>query len=91
MTKDDFIRTTNRGETVSTRQEHLQWCKDRAMEYVNHGDLLQAVTSMMSDLDKHPDTKCKPGGALSMLGLMAAQQAQSGDRDGVVRYIQGFN
>jgi hypothetical protein len=73
-----------------TRAEHLQWCKDRAMEYVKEGDLLQAVTSMMSDINKHPETGDK-GGVLAMLGIMAAQQAQSGDREGVVRYIQGFN
>lgn len=40
-----------------TREEHVKWCKDRAMDYVKHGDLLNAVTSMMSDMDKHPDTK----------------------------------
>ena len=72
-----------------TRAEHLQWCKDRAMEYVNEGNLLEAVTSMMSDLGKHPETSCH--GALAMLGLLAAQQAQRGNREEVVRYIQGFN
>ena len=73
-----------------TREEHLQWCKDLAMEYVNQGDLLNGVTSMMSDLDKHPETSATKG-PLAMLGLLAMQQAQSGDRAGVVRYIQGFN
>lgn len=75
---------------MTTRAEHLQFCKDRAMEYVNAGDLLNAVTSMMSDLGKHPETE-STGKSLAMLGLMAAQQAQSGDRAGVIRYIQGFN
>lgn len=73
-----------------TRQEHLDWCKKRAMEYVAQGDLLQSVTSMMSDINKHPETADK-GGALAMLGMMALLQAQSGDREGVVRYITGFN
>ena len=75
---------------MKTRAEHMQWCKDRAMEYVNNGDLLQAVTSMMSDLEKHPETK-SAGTSLAMLGLLACRQAQSGDKDGVVRYIKGFN
>ena len=74
-----------------TREQPLKWCKDRAMEYVNKNDLLNGVTSMMSDLGKHPETAKSAGGALAMLGLLAMQQAQSGDRDGVVRYIQGFN
>ena len=73
------------------RAEHLQWCKDRAMAYVNEGNLMEAVTSMMSDLGKHPETAERSGGALAMLGLLALQQAQQGDRDGVIRYIKGFN
>ena len=44
----------------------------------------------MSDLTKHPETE-NSGRALAMIGLMAAQQAQSGNREEVVRYIQGFN
>jgi len=72
-----------------TRQEHLKWCKDRAMEYVKTGDLMQAVASMMSDLSKHEGTA--PSGALAALGLLVAQQAQAGDRASVVRYIEGFN
>lgn len=75
---------------MRTRQEHVQFCKDRAMEYVNRGDLLNAVTSMMSDMDQHPETSGSKG-PLAMLGMMAAMQAQQGDRDGVVRFIQGFN
>lgn len=73
------------------RKEHLNWCKQRAREYVQQGDLLNAVTSMMSDLGKHPETKEVGGGAMAMLGVLALQQAMSGDRDGVVRYIEGFN
>ena len=75
---------------MRTRQEHLAFCKQRAMEYVASGDLLEAVTSMMSDLTKHPETANK-GEALAALGMMACMQAQNGDREGVIRYIQGFN
>lgn len=74
-----------------TRAEHVQWCKERAMEYVEQGDLLNGVTSMMSDMTKHPETKESGQGVLAMLGVLAMQQAATGDRDGVVRYIQGFN
>lgn len=38
------------------RVEHLQWCKDRAMEYVAAGDLQQAFASFSSDMSKHPET-----------------------------------
>jgi hypothetical protein len=75
---------------MRTRDEHLQFCKDRAMEYVKVGKLVEAVTSMMSDLSKHPEF-ASTGQALTGLGLYAAMQAQMGDRSAVVRYIQGFN
>ena len=74
-----------------TREEHMQWCKDRAMEYVERGDLVNAVASMMSDLSKHDETRDSGTGAMRMLGLMAATQAQNSDRAAVERYIKGFN
>lgn len=40
-----------------TRAEHLQWCKDRAMEYVKTGDLEQAFASFNSDMRKHSKTE----------------------------------
>ena len=70
-----------------TRQQHLEWCKKRALEYVDRGDLQQAVTSMMSDMQKHDETKFDGGSVLSAMGLMAAM---SGNRE-VRRYIVGFN
>jgi len=69
------------------REEHLAWCKQRAMEYVSRGQLQDAVTSMMSDLNKHPETEVKSA-VLSMLGIQAAI---SQDVREVTRYIQGFN
>jgi hypothetical protein len=61
------------------------------MEYVARGDLVEAVTSMMSDLEKHPETASSAGGVLAMLGIHTALQAQKGDRAAVERYILGFN
>jgi len=40
----------------TNREEHLNWCKKRALAYVEAGDIQQAFTSMASDLNKHPDT-----------------------------------
>ena len=71
-----------------TRAEHLGWCKKRALEYLDRGDVPNAVTSMMSDMDKHPDTKLAPGSILSRLGMLAAM---SGDRAEARRFIEGFN
>lgn len=76
---------------MRTREEHLQWCKDRALEYYNDGELLNAVTSMMSDLKKHPDTAKLAEGVLAALGLVAASQAQAGNAKLVRDYIVGFH
>ena len=45
---------------MMTRAEHVQWCKRRALEYLDvmtPPDPVQAVTSMLSDLGKHPETR----------------------------------
>lgn len=39
-----------------TRAEHVQWCKQRALAYIDAGDVRNGVTSMLSDLGKHPET-----------------------------------
>lgn len=69
-----------------SREEHLAWCKARAHEYIETGDVQQAVTSMMSDLQKHDDTKTIAPEVLA-LGFSAIL---SGDREQVRRYIDGF-
>lgn len=70
-----------------TRQEHLEWCKKRAHEYLDSGDVQNAVASMMSDLNKHEETQAK-NSMLSMLGIRAAA---SGDINEARRFIDGFN
>lgn len=70
-----------------TRQEHLQWCKDRAMQYVNAGDFSQAVASMASDLDKHPET----AGVASFAGQLGLMELMLGTtREKMVHFIEGF-
>lgn len=39
-----------------TRAEHMAWAKQRALEYVERGELSSAIASMISDLGKHPET-----------------------------------
>ena len=39
-----------------TRDEYLDWCRKRALEHLDAGDLTHAVASMASDLKTHPDT-----------------------------------
>lgn len=70
-----------------TRTEHLSWCKQRAHEYLERGDVTNAIASMMSDLDKHPETKVS-NPTLMMLGMMSARD---NDTQAARRFIDGFN
>lgn len=57
--------------STTTRAEHLAFCKARALEYVDAGDLTSAINSLASDLNKHPETAGHAAiqlGALLMFG-----------------------
>jgi hypothetical protein len=70
-----------------TRDEHLRWAKDRALEYVDAGELNNAFASMGSDLQKHPELRNHPGWqlavSLKMAGHMPAHEMRA--------WIEGFN
>lgn len=67
-----------------TRSEHMKWCKQRALEYLDAGDTPQAIASMLSDLRKHPDTE-------SHLGMQLVAVIDSTSMPAVRRWIEGFN
>jgi hypothetical protein len=54
-----------------TRQEHLDWCKQRALEYCDAGNVSEAFASMASDLSKHDETRDHAGIQLGMMQLVA--------------------
>ena len=70
-----------------TREEHLKWCKQRAREYLARHDAHNAITSMLSDLSKHEETRGigEKLGGLGMLTLM------NGGIEDARRFIEGFN
>ena len=71
---------------MMTRDEHLAWCKSRALEYLADGDLQNACASMGSDLSKHSETEAV-GRAMMPLGMLLVLQH---DNDGMRRWIEGF-
>ena len=71
-----------------TRQEHLAWCKERALVYVNLGDIEQAFASMASDLGKHPETANHSGIQLGAMMLFAGRLTTAQD---MRKFIEGFN
>ena len=70
------------------RQEHLEWCKKRALEYVDQNDLQQAYASMASDLNKHPETE---GHSAITLGMDLMMGGQLNTQDKMREFINGFN
>ena len=55
---------------MTTRKEHVNWCKRRALEYVEAGDFNQALASMGSDLNKHKETEDHPAMVLGLQMLI---------------------
>lgn len=68
-----------------TREDHLEWAKKRALAYLPH-DPLEAMTSMGSDLTKHPGLKNHAG-----LRIMPMFYGAQYDTQSVRRWIEGFN
>ena len=81
------VAVGNADGMTMTRDEHLAWCKRRALEYVDAGDLTNAVASMGSDLKKHPDTDNPTLSGLVRIGMM---YVMDGDKAAVQRWIEGF-
>ena len=56
---------------TDSRAEHLAWCKQRALAYVDAGDPAGALASLNSDLRKHPGTADHSGLELGVMLAMA--------------------
>lgn len=75
-------------EPTETRAQHLQWCKQRALEYVDAGDLPSAWASMASDMAKHPKTATHIALGLGTMMLLGGHlNTPRAMRD----FIEGFN
>lgn len=58
------------------------------MQYINAGDVRQGLTSMLSDMGKHDETK--DHSALQLMAMMMfSGQLKSASEAG--KFIQGFN
>jgi len=73
---------------MKTRSEHLAWCKSRALECIDRGEVAEAMASMASDLRKHQETTNHSGidlGLSMLLGGLLSNQME------MRRFIEGFN
>jgi hypothetical protein len=78
-------------ETVEDdgRARHLAWCKERALEYVKRGDLVNALASMASDVRQHPGTDTR---AMTVpLAMEGPRCVAANDQAGMRRLIEGFH
>lgn len=71
-----------------TRAEHLKWCKQRAIELIESGDINQGLISMMSDLGKHDET-CNHSGIMLTTMLMLGGHLNT--KQTAIDHINGFN
>ncbi len=73
---------------MTTRAEHLEWCKKRALEYVDDGNFNEAYSSIVSDLISHPETENHVGITLGM-GLMMSGNLNTPEK--MRKFIVDFN
>ena len=70
------------------RAEHVKFAKDRALEYCDLDEPAQALSSLFSDLNKHPDTQ---GHAAVELGAMLALGGHLRTSQQVREFVVGVN
>jgi len=71
-----------------TREEHLAWCKARALEELNNSSptaITNAFASMSSDLSKHEGTE----DSVQICVLLGMAHMDS--KESMRRFIEGFN
>ena len=71
---------------MRTREEHLAWCKERALAYLADHDVRNAITSMLSDLGKHPEC-AGAGEKMALFGMMIIRDYSVDDAR---KFIEGF-
>lgn len=75
---------------MTTRQEYLDWCKKRALEYVEANDLTNAFASFASDVTKHEETK-GISETIKMIGFPLMMMGQLNTAAKMREHIEGYN
>lgn len=74
--------------TAPSRAEHLSWCKKRALEYVDSGDLSGAFSSLTAGLAQHNGTADHYGIELGTLLMLGGKLSTADD---MRHFIHGFD
>jgi len=70
---------------LTERAKHLHWCKTRAFEYLDKGDIMLAWASFASDMSKNKETEDH----MALNPFMA--QLYIGSVREMRNFIEGFN
>lgn len=73
--------------TMTTRGEHIDWCKQRALEVLETGDAKEAYAAMCQGLAEHSETADHPAVELGMMRLMAGELDS---KDAMKKFIEDF-
>lgn len=70
------------------RQEHLEWAKQRAIEYIDRDDIPGSYASFVSDMNKHGELKDHLALAI---GTMLLFSGNLQTKEEMKSFIEGFN
>lgn len=73
---------------MQTREEHMAWSKERAIEILDSGDISGAWSSMVSDLQQHDETRDHVAIQLGMMLIMSNNLSTNSE---MRKFIEGFN
>jgi hypothetical protein len=71
---------------MRTRDEHVEWCKQQARPYLDRGDIENGISSMMSDMMKHDETR----GTAVRMAILALHYITKGDIREARHFVEGF-
>lgn len=74
---------------MTTREEHLAWCKQRALEILDQGDLAGACASMLSNVGKWDGGQLYDQVELAVMSKDAAMFCQT--QADMRNWIEGFD
>jgi hypothetical protein len=72
---------------MMTRDQHVAWCKRRALIYLENCLVGSAVASMWLDLGKHPEISIRASSPFILAGV---RFAAADDRSALRRWIKGY-
>lgn len=74
---------------MQDRKTLLKWCKDRAIELAEKGQLKEAVSGFIRDVQNNEET-LKLSGVLPILFMHVATDIRNNNKQRVIKWINDF-